>query len=301
MKNIVGLLIFISISEFCFSTGQVPDYLVINNDTIAIFSNPLEQYFDKVGNREIIGLKGCGSTACWRGYKAIWRLKGDSLFLTAITSCHSDDWCPAIKDADLGLMFGEYFKNNSVFAYWFTGDIMAPQGELVQYIHMGYASIYAKEKYFTFKNGKNTKVRMKSNANLANKIRFHNKEKEISKQVQDTLFYYVKKYVSWDTVITPYYLLCDEKYILTYNRAGKIKKAWVDWEGETFREKIDDWWWNNTDDRKCRMTIKKAIKPLRLLYLDLPKKRFKITFEVFYDRKTGTLELLKESWMEDEQ
>ena len=48
------------------------------------------------------------------------------------------------------------------------------------------------------------------------------------------------------------------------------------------------------------MTIKKAIKPLRLSYLDLPKKRFKITFEILYDRKTGKIELWKEYWMENE-
>ena len=300
MKKILGLLILVSISQLVFSTGQVPDYLIVDNDTIAIFANPLEQYFEKAGNREIIGLEGCGSTACWRGYKAIWELKNDSLFLTTITSCHSGDWCTDIKDADLELMFGDDYKNNSVFASWFTGDIMAPKGELVQYVHMGYGSIYEKELYLTFDNGIKIKERIKSNKKITDKIRFHKKEMEVSKHVQDTLFYYVKKNVSWDTITTPWFMLCDEKYILTYNRRGKIKKVWVDWEGETFREKIDVWWWNNTDDRKCRMTIKKAIKPLRLSYLDLPKRRFKITFDILYDRESGELEVFKEYWMENE-
>jgi len=292
MKKIIGLLILVFLSEHCFSTGQVPDYLIIDNDTIAIFSNPLEQYFEKVGNREIIGLKTWGSTACWRGYKAIWRLKNDSLFLVAITSCHSFS---DMRDADLDLMFGENYKNNSVFASWFSGNIMAPKGELLQYVHMGYASVYEEEQYFTFENGKMTKIKTKSNKKLAKKVRFHKKEIEIAKQVQDTLFYYVKKNVNWDTTITPWYMLCSERYVLTYSRNGKIKKTWVeDWSGsKTFKDKIIVWWWNNTDDRKCRMTIKRAIKPLRLSYLDLPKKRFKIHFQVFYDRKTGTLELRK--------
>jgi hypothetical protein len=298
MKRLFGFLILLFVTIKCYSTAQVPDYLVIDNDTIAIFANPLEQYFEKLGNREIIGLKGCGSTACWRGYKAVWRLKNDSLFLTAITSCHSGDWCTDIRDADLDLMFGDDYKNNCVFASWVSSDIMAPKGKLVQYIHMGYGSIYEENRYFTFSNGIKIKEKIQSNKKIVNKIRLHKKAMEVSKQVQDTLFYYAKKNVCWDTTATPWFLLCDEKYILTYNRRGKIKKTWIDWEGETFREKIDDWWWNNTDDRKCRMTIKKAIKPLRLSYLDLPKKRFKITFDILYDREKGELELFKEYWME---
>jgi hypothetical protein len=295
IKKIIGLFLLFTISEFGFPTGQVPDYLIINKDTIAIFSNPLKQYFELTGKRELIDFVGCGSTACWRGYKAYWELKNDSLFLIRITSCHKDCGLE-IQDANLEKMFG----TNEVFAYWFNGEIIAPQGKLVQYIHMGYASIYEREQIFTFKNGKKIKVKIKSNKKLVDKIEFQNKEKEIAILVQDTLFYYMTKHVSWDTLVTPYYMLCDEKYILTYNKRGKIKKAWVDWEGATFREKIDDWWWNNTDDRKCRMTIKKAIKPLRLSYIDLPKRSFKITFEVFYDRKTGKLELWKEYWIENE-
>ena len=118
--------------------------------------------------------------------------------------------------------------------------------------------------------------------------------------MQDTLFYQVQKNIDWDTIKTPWYDLCAEKYILTYNRKGKLKKVWIDWEGETFREKIDDWWWNMTDDRKCRRTIKRALKPINVSYLVLPKQKIEIPFEIFYDRKTGKLELWKEFWMEEE-
>jgi hypothetical protein len=54
-----------------------------------------------------------------------------------------------------------------------------------------------------------------------------------------------------------------------------------------------------TDDRKCRRTIKKALKPFKISYLDLPKHKIKIPFEISYDRKTGKLELWKEFWMEE--
>ena len=73
--TIITLLFF----EFCFGTAQIPDYLIYQGDTLAIFSNPLEKYFEQIGKRELIDFVGCGSTACWRGYKAIWELKDDKL------------------------------------------------------------------------------------------------------------------------------------------------------------------------------------------------------------------------------
>jgi hypothetical protein len=42
------------------------------------------------------------------------------------------------------------------------------------------------------------------------------------------------------------------------------------------------------------------LNPIRISNLDLPKHKTKISFEIFYDRKTGKLELWKEFWMEQE-
>lgn len=295
MRYILTIYFGLFIGNSVFATGQIPDYLIYKGDTVAIFSNPLEQYFEWTGKRELIDFVGCGSTACWRGYKAIWELKNDSLFLRQITSCHNDCGL-VIKNADLNKMFG----TDDVFANWFTGKMVIPQGKRVQYIHMGYASIYERELHISFKNGIQTKEETVSNKKIADKIELENRQRQIAKRVQDTLFYQVQQKIEWDTIKTPWYDLCAEKYILTYNRKGKLKKVWVDWEGETFREKIDDWWWNMTDDRKCRRTIKKALKLFRISYFDLPKHKIKIPFEIFYDRQTGKLELWKEFWMDVE-
>lgn len=295
MRHILTFIFGLIMTNSVFATGQVPDYLIYKGDTVAIFSNPLEQFFEGTGKTELIDFVGCGSTACWRGYKAIWELKNDSLFLRQITSCHKDCGLE-IKDADLNKMFG----TDNVFAFWFTGKLLIPQGKRVQYIHMGYASIYESELHISFKNGLKTNEKTVSNKKIADKIKFENKQRQIAKSVQDTLFYQVQQKVEWDTIKTPWYDLCAKKYILTYNRKGKLKKVWVDWEGETFREKIYDWLGNMTDDRKCRRTIKKALKPIRISYLDLPKHKTKIPFEIFYDMKTGKLELWKEFWMKEE-
>lgn len=294
MKYLLIISIFL-LCKFSYGTGQVPDYLVYKGDTIAIFSNPLEKYFELTGKRELIDFVGCGSTACWRGYKAIWELKDDKLYLVQVTSCHKSCGLE-IKNANLKKMFG----TETVFVDWFTGKIIVPQGERVQYIHMGYASIYEKELHISFKSGIRTSEKTISNEKIVNKIRLAIRQREIAKKIQDTLYYQVKKYIVWDTIKTPRFDLCDEKYILTFNKKGKLKKVWVNWEGETFREKIDDWWWNITDDRKCRKIIKKALKPINISHLDLPNKKIEIPFEIFYQKETGELELRKETWMEEE-
>jgi len=290
--HILTIIFGLLIANTAFATGQVPDYLIYKGDTVAIFSNPLEQYFERTGKRELIDFVGCGSTACWRGYKAIWELKNDSLFLRQITSCHKE-YCPNIKDADLRRMFG----TDNVFANWFKGKIIIPQGEQVQYIHMGYASIYEKELHISFKNGLSKKGKIVSNEKIASRINFESKQMQIAKNIQDTLFYQVQRKIDWDTTKTPCYDLCAEKYVLTYNRKGKLKKVWVDWEGETFREKIDDWWWNVTSDRKCRRAIRNALKPINISYHSLPKQKIEVPFNIFYSCKKGNLELWKEYWM----
>lgn len=167
---------------------------------------------------------------------------------------------------------------------------------------MGYASIYERELHISLKNGLQTNEKTISNKKIANRIAIQKKQIAIIKKVQDTLFYQVKTKIDWDTTKTVRHELCDEQYILTYNRKGKLKKVLVDfdWEVETFREKIDDWWWNMTDNRKCRKIIKKVLKPIRISYLDLPKHKIKIPFEIFYDEKTGELELWKKFWMKVE-
>lgn len=293
MKYVLIVSIFL-FCKFSYGTGQFPDYLFYKGDTLPIFSNPLEKYFERIGERKLIDFVGCGSTACWRGYTAIWELRDNSLYLVKVTSCHNSCGLET-KNANLKKMFG----TDIVLADWFSGKIVIPQGERVQYIHMGYASIYEKELHISFKDGLLKNERIISNEKTVNEIRLLKRQREIAKKVQDTLFYQVKKDIVWDTIKTPSYTLCDDTYVLTYNKKGKLKKVWVDYESETSKEKRQEWWWNFTHDRKCRKTIKKTLKPINISYLDLPKKKIELPFNIFYDRETGKLELWKKHWMKE--
>ena len=169
-KTIFIILVLILTISKAYSTGQVPDYLVIGKDTVPIFNNPLEQYFEQVKKRELIDFHNpCWSTACWRGYKAYWELKDDSLFLLKITACHKD--CGESKDANLFAMFGSIRP----FASWYNGTITAPKGELFSGSDMGYNAIYEYEDKLLIENGVLKSKRQISNIELIEHIKLDNK------------------------------------------------------------------------------------------------------------------------------
>jgi hypothetical protein len=57
------------------------------------------------------------STACWRGYVAIWQIEDNILYLAGLNAWQGD------KKADLRTLFPKRFKNGKVKADWFTGGL----------------------------------------------------------------------------------------------------------------------------------------------------------------------------------
>lgn len=151
-KIITWAILYFGTTIAVFATGQIPDLLVVGKDTLMMFANPLEQYFEKSKNRELPEFEGCPSTACWRGYQAIWQFENNQIYLLEIRSCHNDCGLE-VRSANLKKMFADNYTNNRVFAYWITGNLVMPFGKLLCYVHMGYASTYEKEKLFVVKNG----------------------------------------------------------------------------------------------------------------------------------------------------
>lgn len=128
-----------------------------------LFSNPLEAYLNKTGKRDIPNFDGCHNTANWRGYIAWWELRKDSLFLLKITNCAYGDQPEEL--ADLQLLFPDRLTERPIFADWLSGDLFNPYGKRLHYEHMGYASIYEKERVFSFEKGQMTAIQ-----NFQNKV-----------------------------------------------------------------------------------------------------------------------------------
>jgi hypothetical protein len=75
------------------------------------------------------------STACWRGYLGTWEVKGGRLYLVKLVGR-----CEMVGDEPIP-------------ADWVSGWIRVPRGELLEYVHMGFESVYAEELQLRFEGG----------------------------------------------------------------------------------------------------------------------------------------------------
>ncbi len=66
---------------------------------------------------------------------------------------------PAIKSKN------KHVKKIQVFAEWFSGEIRVPMGEMLEYVHMDYYSVYEKDLFITMENGIVIGQTTKSNIN----------------------------------------------------------------------------------------------------------------------------------------
>jgi len=104
------LLLILSVNFIIFSTAlsteQIPDILIIGNETVYLKSFPLEQLITKNKFKEIpfdYGEYSFPSTACWRGYVATWQVIDDTLVLKRVEKLDS---------ANTQLNIIEYLENN---------------------------------------------------------------------------------------------------------------------------------------------------------------------------------------------
>ncbi len=276
---LVGLTFFVNKSH---STGQIPDLLLYEKDTLDLFNNPLTQYFEKFGKRDIPGVKNdCHSSACWRGYQATWLLQNDSLFLVRITSCCNYPDGPT--EGDLKAMFGKKI----VFASWYNGTLRIPRGEIWDYADMGYNATYEYEERLHIESGKLIGKDIHSNVDW---IQYQIMEKKLNEKIQDlsdTLKYYISKNINWEKLDDTYFM-CDDFYLLEYSRDGKLSHVelgtnYID-SNSTLGDKIFEYRANS----KCSRQIRKAIKELTLHFID-SHRDFIIRLELFYYK--GELEV----------
>jgi len=124
-------------------TGQQYEELIYNGEKTGMASCPpipedhpgiieisREELLADERNREAL------STACWRNYIGTWEIANDQLFLVDI--------------------IGRFKKvePEPIFADWATGKLIIPRGERLQYVHMGFESVYEEEVHVTIEKGK---------------------------------------------------------------------------------------------------------------------------------------------------
>ncbi|MGM0582121.1 MAG: hypothetical protein ACQETL_15670 [Bacteroidota bacterium] len=278
MRFLYFSLILLLFGTNGFSTAQVPDYLLYNGDTLALFSNPLKSYLEKNNIEQIPDLKGCNSTNCWRGYIAFWELRNDSLYLQRITSCHDNCGLPT-ENANLSLLFDNY-DGSPIFAYWVKEVLISPQGRLIQYVHMGYGSKYEREIHFDIRNGRLTDFEEIEND-------FENNE-QIERYnyalVRDSIFYHVSKGTDWSIMGGEEF--CDDAYFIKIGKSGKVKSVTYEpIDGDNLFQRL---WWN-LGNRECINSVKRPIKGINFKRM-IPNEHFKpmtIRLEIDYDEDKG--------------
>ena len=124
-------------------TAQTPDILMFDGDRHALFSLPLERYFEGLAGRPKFRVP---HTGCWRAYVASWEIKDNRLFLVGVRGLLADG-----AQFDAAWFFPD--EPLPVLAKWFTGTLKLPLGNLLEYVHMGFASFNDDELRLTVERG----------------------------------------------------------------------------------------------------------------------------------------------------
>ena len=143
------------------ATAQIPDKLIYRGEVYGLSVNPLETFFDENPEKRV---KGWTSTALWRGYVATFEIRDSILFVSnveiqgpqsgiiswtlppGLTHEEKIRYEPKNHDSILfsfNSVFRDIFDSDSAMvADWFSGLLVLPKGEMVDYVHMGYASTF---------------------------------------------------------------------------------------------------------------------------------------------------------------
>lgn len=152
MRALSTLILLICFNLTVFGTAQAPDKIIYNGKEYSLHSNPMESYFEKFPDKrpecEVM------STGLWRGYIATFEIKDNQLYLKDIeiqvsTKKKNDKYKYSWKS-----VLNEVFPNQELIKIdWLTGLLVLPEGKIVNYVHMGYASTYKHYVLLEFENG----------------------------------------------------------------------------------------------------------------------------------------------------
>lgn len=121
------------------ATAQVPDTIRIDGEEHDLNTNPLSAHLESVGWKRPENI--VISSANWRGYVASWEVKNEQLLLIDVTVLVGGvDRGDYVKKSILTELFPS--SPTGVLANWYSGALIVPQGEITNYVHMGYDSSY---------------------------------------------------------------------------------------------------------------------------------------------------------------
>lgn len=125
-------------------TAQFAERIIVGGKNISLYTNPLSLYL----SQNKISFES-PNTANWRGYIGTWEIieSGDveRLYLVELSARKTYLEIVGIPEIFPGF--------DRVFAHWFTGELRLPQGNMLKYVHGGYASTYEYDLLIQVKQG----------------------------------------------------------------------------------------------------------------------------------------------------
>jgi hypothetical protein len=121
-------------------TAQAHETLILDGEhTSMAFCPPIPKNHARVINVDEKDVKRSNSrlfsTGCWRHYLGTWEIKNGRFYLVGLVGIYS-------------LVGAE-----PLFADWFTGVLRIPRGEMLQYVHMGFGSVFEEEVHIRIEKG----------------------------------------------------------------------------------------------------------------------------------------------------
>jgi len=144
--------------------------LVLDGEERALNTLPLDDYFGIHAPRPPFC---ASSTMDWRGHSARWVIVDSRLYLTAlhgqICTRGPDKRAPSrsgcrVKHfgecSTMPVSMADFFPvQQRVFADWYSGELIMPDGKMTKYVHAGFASTYERYLVVTVLDGSVTSVR----------------------------------------------------------------------------------------------------------------------------------------------
>jgi hypothetical protein len=201
--NAIILLLTI-FSAKVFSTSQVSDYLILNKDTLYLYSSPLEQ-IDSIRFKIIFRKSDYFlSSGCWRGFYAEWKIINNMLYLSKVFDCEYNGNINNFIEKILG----RKFINGLLEAEWVNGTFWC--GKNTANTLSIFHNVYKYEIKLMVENGKiiNTKE--------YNYIPCKYEDK-------DVLLNFIMKNTNWNNYISNSYLQFEAE--LRINNLGKLQNV----------------------------------------------------------------------------
>jgi hypothetical protein len=134
MKKLFAILAILILPFYVFATEHEADLLINGNDTIYLKSFPLEKLELKVRPFGYT-IATAPTTACWRGYRAVWKIVNNQLYLEKRSRCHYDG-----DDGDENIFelfekngFKFETKDSMILADWYTEDFYKMKFSIAEY------------------------------------------------------------------------------------------------------------------------------------------------------------------------